>query len=113
MLHIWYGGERRVSPRAPCAPKGGTPEPLLAIRRASGVCDDADGFLKAVRDGGDRVIDPKTIDVQILGRFRAVVTCIVETKGQRYHNLRVFVRDDAGQPHWQLLAWANEEIDRL
>jgi hypothetical protein len=45
------------------------------------------------------------------GRFRALVTCIVETKGKRYHNLRVFVRDDPTQQLWKLLGWANEEID--
>ena len=92
--------------------EGGMRRPLLAIRRATGVCDGADTFLAKVREGGDRLMILNTLQVQILGRFRALVTCIVETKGKRYHNVRLFVRDDPNQQQWKLLGWANEEIER-
>jgi hypothetical protein len=33
----------------------------------SGLCEGAAAFLKKVQDGGDRVIDPDGIEVQLLG----------------------------------------------
>jgi hypothetical protein len=90
--------------------EGGRRAPLLAIRRARGLCEGAGAFLGKVQRGGDRKIDRDAIDVQLIGRFRALVRCVVTSQDKRYDNLRIFVREDAGKQDWKLLAWANEEI---
>jgi hypothetical protein len=82
----------------------------LAFRRANGVCVDRDGFLKAVANSAKR--DTEIESVEVFGRDRAVVSCIVTlTDGptvKRFHNLRLFVRDHCSQ--WKLLGWANESL---
>jgi hypothetical protein len=38
---------------------------------------------------------------------RAVVTCIVTIGNMRYHNVRLFIRQDQA---WKILGWANEPL---
>lgn len=83
--------------------------PLLAFCRASGKCEGAKVFLGKLKDGGDREIIGE-IDVRLFGRHRAVVTCVVKTGGKKYHNVRLFVRDNAEGQEWKLLGWANEAV---
>ena len=83
----------------------------LGFRRASGLCVDRDEFLRAVSSSATR--ETKIENVQLFGRDRAIVSCVVtQTDGsgtpRRYHNLRLFVRDRFGQ--WKLLGWANESL---
>ena len=67
---------------------------------------DRKEFLDAVASGSDR--DTEVESIHLYGD-RAVVTCIVTMKpgGERYHNLRLFVRREGG---WKLLGWANEPL---
>ena len=83
---------------------GGT-IPLLAFRRANGVCVDARSFLDAVTPSGPRT----TTNVKVIhaGKHVAVVHCLVSINNTKYDNVRVFVRTD-DKPDWKLLAWANE-----
>jgi hypothetical protein len=83
--------------------------PLLAFRRASGKCEGAKAFLGKLKSGGDRKIIGD-IEVQLLGRQRAVVTCVIETGSKQYHNVRLFVRAEPTGQDWKLLGWANEEV---
>ena len=82
--------------------------PAFAIRRATGIIDDRDTFLRKVAPSPRRVTEIHSIS--LLGNNRAVVECTVsmtsEGEARSYHNLRLFVRDDADQ--WKLLGWANE-----
>lgn len=81
--------------------------PELAFLRANGSVDDAGRYLQKVAKGAER---PTQIDsVEVLGN-RAIVKCVVTMAGKRYHNIRLFVRI---AEDWQLLAWANEEIQPL
>jgi hypothetical protein len=89
--------------------EGESAAPLLAFRRATGRCEGAKAFLGRLRSGGDRKIIGD-IDVRLLGRHRAVVTCIIETGGKQYDNVRLFVRPEPTGQDWKLLAWANEEV---
>jgi hypothetical protein len=88
--------------------------PLLAFRRASGKCEGAKAFLEKVKSDGDRKVvgdrEIGDIEVRLLGRHRAVVTCVIETGGKQYHNVRLFVRADPKGQDWKLLGWANEEV---
>jgi hypothetical protein len=79
--------------------------PRLAFQRADDekTVDDQVAFLQKVKKGGSRVtriIEP----IELYGD-RAIVKCIVTADGQKFHNIRLFVRRDGG---WKLLAWANE-----
>jgi len=82
---------------------------LVAFRRATGKCEGARAFLGSMRSGGDREI-VSDINSRILGRDRAVVTCMIETGGKRYDNVRLFVRAEPTGQDWKLLAWANEAL---
>jgi hypothetical protein len=80
----------------------------LAFQRANEAKTivDREEFLNAVTSGPDRETQVESIH---LYGDRAVVTCIVTMPpgGQKYHNLRVFVRREEG---WKLLGWANERL---
>lgn len=82
--------------------------PKLAFRRVNGECVDRDQFIKAVKKGVARQTEIERID--ILGPNRAIVTCFVtqstESKPNRTHNARLFIRDNDKQ--WKVLGWANE-----
>lgn len=82
--------------------------PALVFRRANGTVVDRATFLDGVAPGAER--ETEIGSVTLHGEHRAVVTCVVTMvvgeQRRRFHNLRVFVRSDAGA--WQLLAWANE-----
>ena len=91
-------------------------EPLLAsafaFRRANGAVVDRQGFLEALKAGGDRSTEPDSIRIMPLGNSRALVTCVVSMgppdQRKRFDNARLFARDEKQQ--WRLLAWANEAI---
>lgn len=83
----------------------------LAFLRANKKFDDQLAFLQEVKlddPRKDRETDPKSIKIKVHGN-RAIVTCIVtmtvEGKKKKFHNLRLFIKQD-GQ--WKLLGWANE-----
>jgi hypothetical protein len=80
----------------------------LAFQRANEgrTIVDREEFLEGVASCSDR--DTQIESVNLYGE-RAVVTCIVTMKptGERYHNLRLFVRTKEG---WKLLGWANEPL---
>jgi hypothetical protein len=82
--------------------------PRLAFRRANGDLNDGGEFLKAVKRSPARHTEIESIN--ILGPNRAIVTCFVtlavDTTPNRFHNVRLFIRDVDGQ--WRLLGWANE-----
>ena len=87
----------------------------LAFQRAdpAKTVDDQVAFLQKVKRDDppkDRRTDPDSLETKVYGS-RAVVSCIVTmTVGdeqKRYHNLRLFIKQD-GQ--WKLLGWANEEL---
>jgi Domain of unknown function (DUF4440) len=86
--------------------------PAFAFRRASGDVVDRCAYLLALEAGGTRETDPASIEVVPFGDARAIVSCLVsmEVKGrrERFHNVRLFVRD--AQKKWRLLAWANERL---
>ena len=78
--------------------------PVLAFQRANPertVVDRA-GFLAGVRPGPARLTE--VLSVALHGD-RAVVECVVTMDGGRYHNLRLFTRQNGA---WKLLGWANE-----
>jgi hypothetical protein len=78
----------------------------LAFQRANDTKSivDRQEFLTTVAPGSKR--DTEVESIQLYGD-RAVVASIVTLRpgGQRYHNLRLFVRREDG---WKLLGWANE-----
>jgi hypothetical protein len=80
--------------------------PQLGFRRVNGLYNSRSDFLASLVRGPARDTDIETID---LYGDRAVVTCTVTVTSDqsvdRYHNLRLFVRD-GGQ--WKLLGWANQ-----
>jgi Domain of unknown function (DUF4440) len=81
---------------------------VLAFRRANGECVDRRIFLKSVKAGSRR--DTEIESITVLGRDRAIVTCVVsmdmEGQEKRFRNVRLFVRSEDNQ--WKLLGWANE-----
>ncbi len=84
--------------------------PQFAFRRADGITfDDRDEFLQKIRRSDPR--ETKLVSIDLYGKDRAVVTCIVTLKSKdgdkKYHNLRLFVRHEE---RWKLLGWANEPI---
>lgn len=82
--------------------------PLLAFRRASGACVDGATFLAdAPAKAGPR--ETRDLEIELVGRCRAIVKCIVHSGGADYSNLRIFTRADEGAK-WRLLAWANEKV---
>lgn len=88
-------------------PASGPSVPVLAFRRASGACVDADGFLGTVSAGGDR--RARILSIQLEGDHVALVRSVVVYGDKAFRNFRVFVRQDASGTDWRLLAWANEE----
>lgn len=80
----------------------------LAFQRANEARTivDREEFLMGVASSSDR--DTQVESIHLYGD-RAVVTCMVtlKTTGERYHNLRLFVRRKEG---WKLLGWANEPL---
>ena len=84
--------------------------PVFAFRRASAVVVDRQGFLDALKGGGDRETELESIQVTPLGGSRALVTSVVamgsSNQRQRFDNARLFVKDENGE--WRLLGWANE-----
>ena len=81
--------------------------PKLAFRRANGECVDRDEFLAGVKKGPRR--DTEIESVNILIPKRALVTCWVTLKvdsvPKRFHNVRLFIRENDAA--WKLLGWAN------
>lgn len=88
--------------------KDAQPGPLLAFRRADGVCVGAEAFLQGVEKGSARLTEIE--EIRLLGPLRALVTCVVTRDGIRYHNVRLFIRADVMTQDWKLLAWANERV---
>lgn len=76
--------------------------PALAFLRADGSVVDRDGYLATVQQSPARPTE--VTSVQLYGN-RAVVECIVTRDGERFHNLRLFIRHEG---RWKLLGWANE-----
>ena len=77
--------------------------PHLAFRRANGKINGRNEFLEGVRPSDDRETEIESIEIY---GDRAIVTCVVTLKdGKKFHNLRLFIRDEGG---WKLLGWANE-----
>jgi hypothetical protein len=80
----------------------------LAFQRANAdrTIVDRRQFLASVARSSERhtAID----SVQLYGN-RAIVACVVTMKstGDRYHNLRLWVRTKLG---WQVLGWANDVV---
>jgi hypothetical protein len=50
--------------------------------------------------------ETKVISIDLYGD-RAIVSCVVTFGGNKYHNLRMFVRREK---LWKLLGWANEQV---
>ena len=81
----------------------------FAFRRASGELVDRATFLESAAQSGPRT---QTItSITLLGRDRALVTCVVSmpVKGAAgsFDHVRLFVRE---KDEWKLLAWANERL---
>lgn len=91
-------------------------EPLLArafaFRRANGEVVDRQGFLDALKAGGNRQTEEESIQITSLGHSRALVTCVVSMgapdQRRRFDNARLFAKNEHDQ--WRLLGWANETI---
>lgn len=88
--------------------------PELAFQRADPekTINDRGEFLKLIKpfkpddpNLGSR--ETKVESIEIYGD-RAVVACVVTFGGNKYHNLRLFVRREN---QWRLLGWANEDYD--
>lgn len=82
--------------------------PVLAFRRAGGVCVDARAFFEDVKESDERQTEIESIN--FYGSHRAVVTCLVKMSGKTYHNLRLFIRSAPDSQDWKLLGWANEPL---
>jgi|SRR5207253_1724469 hypothetical protein len=86
----------------------GVMAPELAFRRADETFDNRAAFLAMVKPGGSRETEVESVETY---GDRAVVKCIVTVKSEsgekRFHNLRLFVRDNG---RWKLLGWANESL---
>lgn len=80
----------------------------FAMRRANGDLDDRDKFLAKVvkSDQRDTTVDAVTY----FGDRRALVECTVVVGANRFHNLRLFIRDGDSEAPWLLLGWANELV---
>lgn len=81
----------------------------FVFRRANGDVDDKNRFLEKLQESEDRHTD--VVSIQLHGSravVAAVVTMLVDGSQARFHNLRLFVKDDASA--WRLFAWANERI---
>ena len=80
--------------------------PQLGFRRVNGAFNSRSDFLASLMRGPARETAIEKIE---LYGDRAVVSCTVtvtsEQSVDRYHNLRLFVRD---QGEWKLLGWANQ-----
>jgi hypothetical protein len=80
--------------------------PQLGFRRVNGLYTSRSEFLASLVPGPARETEIEKID---LYGDRAVVSCTVtvtsEKSVDRYHNLRLFVRDSGV---WKLLGWANQ-----
>jgi hypothetical protein len=79
--------------------------PSFAFLRADGVVVDGGAYLKKVESGGDRkthIIEP----IELYHGDRAIVKCIVTSGGKKFHNIRLFMRQDDS---WKILGWANKE----
>jgi len=83
--------------------------PVLAFRRATGACVDARAYLDAVSKSASRTTEITSITAE--GDHIAIVRCVVEMAGNKFFNLRVFVREDAQSIDWKLLAWVNEPVN--
>jgi hypothetical protein len=84
--------------------------PVFAMRRADGKhMDDRGRFIAALAESGERATEVDSIT--FFEANRALVVCIVAMETaegtRRFHNVRLFTRQEAGTP-WELLAWANE-----
>lgn len=83
--------------------------PELSFRRANGTVVGKEQFLKDIKPRGASKTEIES--VEIYGKDRAIVTCVVILKidGQdaSFHNLRLFIREESG---WKLLGWANERL---
>lgn len=81
----------------------------LSFRRANGIVVGKEQFLKDVKPRAASKTEIESIE--LFGKDRAVVTCIVtmkiDNKETGFHNVRLFIREETG---WKLLGWANERI---
>jgi hypothetical protein len=66
-------------------------------------------LLDGVVKEGHRETEINSEEIIFFGKCRAVVPCIVVKDGQRFHNLRLFVRTTENDA-WKLLGWANERL---
>lgn len=83
--------------------------PELAFLRADKkTFDNRATFLAKVKRSDGRKTEVESVETY---GDRAVVKCIVTVKSEsgdkRFHNLRLFVRNDG---EWKLLGWANEPL---
>jgi len=90
--------------------------PAFAMQRANPERTIVDRS-KFLTDLGTATPKPRTTHVDsisLVSQDRLVVVCVVTMDGQRYHNLRIFVRnrkrESAADPEWLILAWANEPL---
>ncbi|WP_127125741.1 nuclear transport factor 2 family protein [Georgenia sp. SYP-B2076] len=95
--------------------------PEFVMGRPSGAVDRKEAFLAGLRADAERTTEVQ--DITVLPVNRALVTCVVVKRPlgdgaapapdgapgspARFHNLRVFVRQDEASP-WRLIAWLNE-----
>jgi hypothetical protein len=81
--------------------------PAFAFMRSNGEIVDRQQFLKGINKSSPRLTQIESVTV--FTSNRALVTCVVTVDGKTFHNVRLFTRYP--EYDWQLLAWANEEID--
>ena len=99
-----------------CAYFEGLLAPVFVMRRAndSRAVVDRAAWLEALSQAEKKRRDTRIISTSLLGRERAVVTCVVTMDGRDYDNLRVFVKNSnpetAEKQPWLLLAWVNEPV---
>jgi len=84
--------------------------PALAFRRADlKTFDDRSAFISKIAPADRRDTAIQSIDVIGDAAFvQCVVTVRASAGDRRYRNLRLFVRDTAGE--WKLLGWANQPL---
>jgi hypothetical protein len=83
-------------------------DPAFRFRRADGVVDDKDEFVRKLPAGAGRGRTPYgEVDVTYYDNM-AVAVLRVDVKGTKYRNARVFLR--GGPRGWRLVSWCNEEV---
>ena len=82
--------------------------PAFAIRRGNPAREAVDrkAFVDGVKGSSRR--DTEIESISFFGKERAIVTCVVTMDGNRYHNIRLWVRQP--RQDWKLIGWANELV---